>query len=76
MMLLFIVKFLTLCFSLVIYKKKTVEKMTKMLYDNGKPLFKIYERESEEKNGPIIAFNVLKPDDSYFRPGDIFRLLQ
>lgn len=29
-----------------------------------------------DESGPIISFNVLKPTGEFYRPGDIFRLLQ
>ena len=39
-------------------------------------IFEIYRNETLYSYGPIIAFNVRRPDGSYYRPGDIFRLLE
>ena len=39
-------------------------------------IFEIYRNETLYSYGPIIAFNVKRRDGSYYRPGDIFRLLE
>ena len=39
-------------------------------------IFEVYRNETLHSYGPIIAFNVKRRDGSYYRPGDIFRLLE
>ena len=50
------------------------EKCTNQMKNLG--IFEIYRNETSHTYGPIIAFNVKRRDGSYYRPGDIFRLLE
>lgn len=49
--------------------------LKKISYPNGAPAFQIYNRGDEKSSGPIITFNVKKANGTFFRPGDISRLM-